>query len=353
MCALRNGRRTNHQFGWAFVVVTLATSPALSQTLPFGSQVARLEVVTQGLNGVLSGNVVNQRAQMIPVDMSPMGDGRQLIITLAGQVRLLQANGSLAPGAYLDLYNSNSPPVIGTTGDEITDFRQIGNTSIAAHPGFLNPQSRGFGKFYAITSELPNVIPTDFDDGTNSIVDSVLTEWTVSPSAVASATQLSFGGANANVTSREILRSARPGIIHTLVDMAFGPDETLYLTSGDGGGNAFPNTSGAAFNQDRWTNALDPRNLFGSILRIDPLDLPNDTRPRGGVHQQYRVPTDNIGFIDASADTPIETYAYGFRSPYRINVDRQSGQVFVGDVGESDREEINRVINGGNYGWGA
>jgi glucose/arabinose dehydrogenase len=324
-----------------------------AQALPLGQHVVRFEVVTEGLNGPLVGNVVNQRAQMIPIDMSPLGDGRQLVITLSGHIRLLQADGSLAPGAYLDTYNSNSPPVIGTTGGEITDFRQIGNTSIAVHPGFLSPQSRGYGKFYTITSELPNVVSADFEDGTDSIVDSVVTEWTVAPAAVASATQLTLSGPGANVAQREVLRSARPGIIHTLVDMAFGTDETLYLTSGDGGGNAFPNTSGSAFNQDRHTNALDPRNVFGSILRIDPLDLPNDSRPLGGQNGQYRIPTDNIGFIDASADTHNETFAYGFRSPYRINVDRENGQIFVGDVGESDREEINRVINGGNYGWGA
>ena len=250
----------------------------------------RLEKVVDGLNGELAGNTENVRTQMIPIDMSPVGDGRQLVLTLTGHVRLLQADGTLAPGAYLDTFNQNSPPPIPTSGGEITDFRQIGNTSIAAHPGFLNPASRGYGKFYVLTSELPGSAPADFDDGVNSIVDSVITEWTVAPAAISSATQLIKTGPNANVTSREIMRSQRPGIIHTLADIAFGNDEALYITSGDGGGNAFPNTEGNAFNQDRWTNALDPRNIFGSILRIDPLELPNDARPTGGVNDQYRVP---------------------------------------------------------------
>ena len=204
-----------------------------------------------------------------------------------------------------------------------------------------------------LTSELPGSAPADFDDGVDSIVDSVITEWTIAPSAISSATQLISSGPNANVTSREIMRSQRPGIIHTLVDMAFGTDETLYITSGDGGGNAFPNTEGNAFNQDRWTNALDPRNVFGSILRIDPLAIPNDNRPTGGVNGQYRIPSDNFGLTDGNPDTHAETFAYGFRSPYRINVDAITGKVYVGDVGESDREEIDIVTNGGNYGWGA
>jgi hypothetical protein len=318
--------------------------------IPLGTRAVRIQPVTEGLNGVLTGNTVNVRTQMIPVDMTPLGDGRQLVMTLSGHIRLLQSNGALTPGAYLDTYNSNSPPIAGTTNNEITDYRQIGNTSIAAHPGFLDPMSRGYGKFYTITSELPDVVPADFDDGTESVVDSVVTEWIVAPSSVSSSTQLQLG---VNVAKREVMRAARPGIIHTLVDMTFGADELLYITSGDGGGNAFPNTNGSAFGKDRWTNAQDPSNIFGSVLRIDPLSVPGDARPTGGLLGQYRIPTDNFGVTDGNADTLAETFAYGFRSPYRINVDALTGDVYVGDVGESQREEVNRVSNGGNYGWGA
>lgn len=327
-----------------------ATAYAQVTPVPYGALTVRLQPHAEGLNGVLTGNTVNTRTQMIPIDMTPLGDGRQLVLTLSGHVRILKADGTLTAGAYLDTYNSNSPPIIGTTGGEVTDFRQIGNTSIEAHPGFANPQSPGYGRFYTITSELPDVFSADFDDGTDSIVDSVLTEWAVAPSAVASGAALLPG---VNVTKREILRAARPGIIHTLADMAFGPDGSLYLTSGDGGGNAFPNTSGSAFGADRWTNAQDPSNIFGSILRIDPISLPGDTRPTGGQNGQYRIPVDNFGVTDGNPTSLPETFAYGFRSPYRINVDQTNGAVYVGDVGEGQREEIDRVVNGGNYGWGA
>ena len=330
---------------WA-VFETTVTSRAQS-LVPLGAVTVRLQPVTADLNGNLSGNTANVRKQYIPADMTPLGDGRQLIMTLGGHVRLLQADGTLLPGAYLDTFNSNSP------SPTAQDFTQIGNTSIAAHPGFLNPASRGYGKFYTLTSERPGNLPADFADGVTSIVDSVLHEWTIAPSAVTTATQLAFTGPGQNVSRREVLRSERPGIIHTLVDMAFTPDEYLILTSGDGGGNAFPNTEGNAFGQDRFTNAQDPTNIMGSALRIDPLPLPGDTRPFGGRIGQYRLHPQNWGVADGDPDTPGETFAYGFRSPYRINVDGMTGDIYVGDVGENSREEISRIVNGGNYGWGA
>src|SRR5690606_24209577 len=134
--------------------------------------------------------------------------------------------------------------------------------------------SRGYGRFYTLTSELPDNSPPDFDDGNpSSVVDSVVHEWTVNPANLGDTSLMwtEGGSASDTVVRREILRSGRPGIIHTLVDMAFDAHDNLILTSGDGGGNAFPNTDGGAFNADRFTNAQNPQNIFGSILRIDPL----------------------------------------------------------------------------------
>lgn len=338
-----------HFYSAVRLIVTflaLSTSVLRAQSpIPVGPIRVGLEPVVTGLNGNLTGNTANTRKQFIPIDMSPLGDGRQIILTLGGHVRLLQADGTLAAGAYLDTFNGVSSPLPGDL-----NFRDIGNTGIAAHPGFLDPQSRGYGKFYTLTAELPDIFPADFDDGVDSVMDSVVTEWTVAPSAIASATQLSLG---ANVTKREILRSARPGIIHTLIDITFTNDEYLIVPSGDGGGNAFPNTEGNAFGQDRFTNAQDPTNIMGSVLRLDPLALPGDTRPAGGQNGQYRIHPDNWGVTDGDPDTPGETLAYGVRSPYRVTVDRQTNDIYLGDVGESSREEISRIVNGGNYGWGA
>lgn len=359
VCSLSRNHRY-HQSLVAHTIVVgglLAYQPAATaQTIiETGNKIVRLEKVIGGLNGSLSGNTANTRTQFIPIDLSPLGNGQNLILTLSGHVRLQQADGTLALGAYLDTTNSRTP------SPNAQDFTQIGATSIATHPGFLDPLSRGYGKFYTVTSERAGTgIAADFSlnlsQGGNHVVDSVVNEWTVSPAMIGVADQLRYtpdlGSVDDTVSVREVLRSQRPGIIHTLADIAFDSNQNLLITSGDGGGNAFPNSDGSANGQSRTENSLDPTNIFGSILRIDPLELPNDTRVTGGVNGQYRIPHDNFFAIDNDPDTPAEFFAYGFRSPYRLSVDEATNRVFIGDVGEASREEINEVQNGGNYGWG-
>jgi hypothetical protein len=135
----------------------------------------------------------------------------------------------------------------------------------------------------------------------------------------------------------------QPGEAHNLVDLAFGLDEMLYVSSGDGG------FDGAV--------AQDPRSIFGNILRVDP-------HGTNGITGQYGIPPDNpyaggqlvTHYTQANpggeaVDPLDEVFAYGFRSPYRMNFDRATGDLYVGDVGQSDVEEVDLVLAGGNYGW--
>ena len=122
-----------------------------------------------------------------------------------------------------------------------------------------------------------------------------------------------------------ILEVAQPGAIHNGGQLAFGPDGLLYVALGDGG---FGLGAGAQ----------DLSNLLGSILR---LDVSGD---------DYEVPPDNP-FVD-TPDARPEIYAYGFRNPWRFSFDRETGDLWTGDVGEVRWEEIDRVVAGGNYGWG-
>jgi uncharacterized repeat protein (TIGR03806 family) len=112
--------------------------------------------------------------------------------------------------------------------------------------------------------------------------------------------------------------------------LAFGPDDMLYIAFGDGGSSGDPLLSGQNF-----------ATLLGKILRIDP------RRPSGG--RQYSIPSDNP-FV-GRAGAREEIWALGMRNPWRFSFDRQTGDLWAGDVGQNTREEIDLVRRGGNYGW--
>ena len=131
-----------------------------------------------------------------------------------------------------------------------------------------------------------------------------------------------------------ILELDQPEANHNAGDLQFGNDDMLYISFGDGGED--PATS------------QDLTNLYGSILRIDVSVSP------------YQVPSDNpfntgqalcsSGVSPTDTDCP-EIFAYGFRNPWRFSIDRDTGDVWVGDVGAGAWEEADLVTAGGNYGW--
>ncbi|MDQ4122462.1 MAG: PQQ-dependent sugar dehydrogenase [Acidobacteriota bacterium] len=114
--------------------------------------------------------------------------------------------------------------------------------------------------------------------------------------------------------------------------VAFGPDGYLYLAPGDGGSQ-----------NDPPNNAQNLNVLLGKMLRID-VNVPE------GSAQPYLIPPDNP-FAGATPGAD-EIYAYGFRNPYRFSFDRAgSRQLYIGDVGQNQIEEIDIGQRGANYGW--
>jgi hypothetical protein len=117
--------------------------------------------------------------------------------------------------------------------------------------------------------------------------------------------------------------------------LAFGPDGYLYIGTGDGGGSGDPLGSG----QSKTT-------LLGKILRID-VDGSGDC-----IEGRCSIPSSNP-FVGEAGDDEI--WAYGLRNPWRISFDRSTGNLFIADVGQSRREEVNRQVSssagGLNYGW--
>jgi putative heme-binding domain-containing protein len=121
---------------------------------------------------------------------------------------------------------------------------------------------------------------------------------------------------------------------HNGGDLHFGPDRLLYISTGDA---ASPNPP------DPLDTGQDISDLLSSILRIDV-----DHKDKG---KNYAVPKDNP-FVGMKGARP-EVWAYGFRNPWRMCFDPQTGALFVGDVGWELWEMVYRVEKGGNYGWAA
>jgi uncharacterized repeat protein (TIGR03806 family) len=125
-----------------------------------------------------------------------------------------------------------------------------------------------------------------------------------------------------------VLRQREPYGNHNGGCLAFGPDDKLYVSLGDGGSHGDPND-----------NAQDLRTWLGSILRIDVWH-----RKVG-----FDVPPDNP-FVGVQHVRP-EIWAFGLQNPRRFSFDRVTGELWAGDVGNDKYQEIDRIEKGGNYGW--
>lgn len=140
---------------------------------------------------------------------------------------------------------------------------------------------------------------------------------------------------SANGTNeRELLIVEQPFANHNGGHLAFGPDGFLYYGLGDGGDRGDPNQTGQ-----------NPDDLLGSILRIDPA---------ASIDGPYAIPADNP-FV--SGGGAAEVWMYGLRNPWRFSFDSGTGDLWIADVGQDSREEINWLSadsgsgRGTNLGW--
>jgi glucose/arabinose dehydrogenase len=128
-----------------------------------------------------------------------------------------------------------------------------------------------------------------------------------------------------------LLEVNQPFSNHKGGQIAFGADGYLYIGLGDGGSGGDP-----------FGNAQNRSTLLGKILRIN-IDLPSPGR-------NYSIPPDNP-YSGNALGYKEEIYAYGFRNPWRFSFDSPTGRLWVADVGQDQREEIDLVEKGKNYGW--
>ncbi len=231
-----------------------------------------------------------------PVVVTNAGDGsnRLFIVEKAGRIRIVE-DGTLLATPFIDIdsiVNSGS--------------NEQGLLGLAFHPNY-----EGNGYFYV--------------NYTDSSGDTVVSRFSVT-------------GGNPNVADPgsefEILSIVQPFVNHNGGQIEFGPDGYLYIGMGDGGSGGDPG--------DRAQNLAV---LLGKMLRIDidHADPPLD----------YRIPADNP-FVGVSGAAE-EIWAYGLRNPWRFSFDRTTGDLFIGDVGQYDWEEIDfqpaSSTGGENWGW--
>ena len=266
------------------------------------------------------------------------GNNKQLFIV--DQVGTITAV-KLEPGTQRGVPDSLTFLDVGVTGLDLIvplgafepgGFDERGLLGLAFHPDY-----RKNGLLYTYTSEpldsgTPDFnIPETGEPPAFNASLSVIREWRVDKPKRA-------GSAVDPGSSRVLLRIQQPQFNHNGGDIAFGPDGLLYIALGDGG-NA--DDQGAGHAPGGNGQSLAEGNVLGKILRIDP-------RGSNSGNGQYGVPADNPFVGAEGAD---EIFAYGFRNPFRMSFDSETGDLYAADVGQNDIEEVDVVVSGGNYGW--
>jgi glucose/arabinose dehydrogenase len=254
-----------------------------------------------------------------PVWMSeaPDGSGRLFFIGQAGKI-LIVKKGSDGGDAKEFLNIEDRQPYFDN---------EDGLMSIAFHPGFKTN-----GLFYIYYNqknpEDQNLKPQNYP------FRSVISEFKVSADDPDKADMKS---------ERILLQVPQPFSNHKGGELAFGPDGYLYLGLGDGGLGGDPFGSGQ-----------NCATLLAKMLRIDVNTRAMLGRGFQRHELQYGFPPDNP-FVNEPerGDSGVrkEIFAYGLRNPWRYSFDRQTGDLWVGDVGQDLWEEVDVVTNGGNYGW--
>lgn len=217
------------------------------------------------------------------------GSGRLFIVERGGRIKVLQP-GATAPTVFLDI------------SSRVLAGGERGLLGLAFHP-----QYPATGRFFVNYTRQP--------DG-----DTVIAEYRVSP------TDPNVAGTAETV----LLTVFQPFSNHNGGMVQFGPDGFLYIALGDGGSG-----------NDPGNRAQNPDELLGKILRIDvngsSAGLP------------YGIPADNP--FAGPVPGRDEIYALGLRNPFRFAFDRATGDLVAADVGQNEREEIDVIVRGGNYGW--
>ena len=233
-----------------------------------------------------------------PLDIQQAGDGsgRLFVVEQGGRIQIIQ-NGSVLGTPYLDISSS------------IVSGGETGLLGLAFHPSFSTN-----GCFYVnyTTTRLTGSLQT------------VIAEYRAAPAS---------SDAVSAATEQRLFTVDQPEANHNGGGLAFGNDGFLYIGLGDGGG--------AGDQHGTIGNAQDLTTRLGKMLRISVT-----------CNGTFSVPADNP-FV-ANATAAKEIWLYGLRNPFRFSVDHNTGNLWIGDVGQDSFEEVDMVTpmqGGSNMGW--
>lgn len=251
-----------------------------------------------GAGSILATRIATGFDQPVFATAAPDAPDRLFIVEKTGQIKILNpATGTTT--TFLDIPDGQ----LSTGGEQ-------GLLGLAFHPDYASN-----GKFYVYM----------VDEGGNLEVRQY-TRSATNPN------RADAGSANVILTIPHPENSNHNGGW-----LGFGPDGLLYIATGDGGSGGDPDN-----------NAQNRNSLLGKMLRIDV----NGDDFAGDATRDYAIPDDNPFASSAGAD---EIWATGLRNPWRPSFDRATGDLYIADVGQGAREEINwqpAGSNGGeNYGW--
>ena len=255
-------------------------------------------------------------------DIASAGDERLFVATREGLVHIVYPNGTVAAEPFMDARHLVQ---LGADGNE-NDFEQ-GFLGLAFHPDYpANPYI-----YFAHTTPRTLTVTRVAVSATNP--NKVNTQ-----------------------TFQPLLFERKPdkdsagnlSAVHNAGDLTFGPDGYLYIPTGDGGPDPY----------DPWGVPGDPNNhaqrrdtIFGSVLRID-VDPTRGAPADCGITGRYSIPRNNPWMGDDGCD---ELWMKGLRNPWRIAIDPLNGDMYLADVGEWQREEVNywpgNAGGGANFGW--
>jgi len=228
-----------------------------------------------------------------PVDLQNAGDDRLFVVEQGGRIKILQADGTINSDLYLNISSL------------VSSGSEQGLLGLAFHPDYNNN-----GYFYI--------------NYTKTNGDTRISRFSVDPTNP----DIALSGSEFTIIEYD-----QPFSNHNGGGIAFGADGYLYIATGDGGNGGDPGN-----------RAQNTTILLGKLLRID---IDNTSTGRN-----YSIPSDNP-FAGSAVDAE-EIWAYGLRNPWRFSFDSLNQDIWIGDVGQQNVEEIDRAGSteaGLNYGW--